>query len=72
MKEYTWMAIGVITMIGMLVLTGLDKMPPEVMSGLAGVVISAIFGELRVKAKESAWSTFYEAEQKKWQDEAPK
>lgn len=67
MKEYTWMAIGVITMIGMLTLTGLDKMASEVMAGLAGVVISAIFGELRVKAKESAWTSFYEAEKEKWQ-----
>jgi len=68
-KWLVWLLIGLAWSVGIIALTAMGIMPTEVAAGLAGVAITAIFGEVRFEANDKSWSQFYEQEKARWLNE---
>lgn len=66
LRWLAWLIIGGIWSTGILLLAAEGIVPSEVIAGLAGVIFTAIFGEIRYEALDKSWEEWFLKEREKW------
>jgi len=70
LKWTAWLSIGLITIIGLIVLTAMRIMSPEPIIAISAVVMTAIFEEKKYEALDKSWNEWYKThlEERKLED----